>query len=227
MSKRDQRIETATFGTIIERTLELKTEEEIRTLEEYASNIDDINKLALGWSEDYTEVVNLEDELANAKGTFIHIEGHKVLLGGQPITFIKTGKTYTATLNGVHIKGNLKRKLVATLTHGTEPKITHIGTEAVAKYLVQYLTYALEIYVFKNGNSFFKVYMSSKAMRRKNTIQKPKTYSYEEEDKLDGNMFPEIELDMLERALELEEELTNLMFKSEAVTRAITARRKD
>jgi hypothetical protein len=213
--------------TNLQAAMELRTEEEKRVLEEYASKIADLNKLALGWSEDYTDVINLEDELAHIKADFIDTKDFKTLLGGTPIEFKQVGKTYRPYLGGIEIKGPLKRKLVMHLTHGIEPKVTVIGGTPAVKYLRQYSTYALEIYVFENGNSFFKAYASAKAMQRKNVVRRAKVYSYEEADKINAGAFPEIELDALERALELLEELDNLAFKSDAVARALKDRTDD
>jgi hypothetical protein len=215
------------IATTLQQTLELKTREELQVLEDYASKIEDLNKLALGWSEDYTDTINLEDELSRIPATFVDTDDHKTTLGGVPIDFKQSGKTYKPYLQGVEIKGALKHKLVLHLTHGIEPKVITIGGTPAVKYLRQYSTYALEIYVFDNGNSFFKAYASAKAMQRKNTLKRQKTYSYEEADKINGNAFPEIEFDTLERALELLEELENLAFKSDAVARALRDRKEE
>ncbi len=217
-------IHRSDFDTSIAERLEYKSKEELEILEEYTKELDDLNKLALGWSEDYTDIINMEDELANIKATFINTSDYKTLLAGTPITFVKYGKTYRPELNGIEIKGSLKHKLVAHLIKGTPPKIVNINGTPVVKYTIQYANYGLEVYVFKNGNSFFKVFLSAKKNRSKNTIKRPKTYSYEEEDKTDGSIFPEIELDMLEKALELIDELDNLCFKSDTVAKVIAAR---
>jgi len=212
------------FDTSIMSRMDEVTLEETRILEDYAEQIGDLSKLALGWSEDYTDVVNMEDELANIKATFVDIEGYKTLLGGTPITFTKVGKTYKPMLSGIEIKGGLKHKLVAHLTKAIEPKIVNISGTPAVKYTIQYGTYGLEIYVFKNGNSFFKAFMSAKQDRKKKTIIRPKTYSHEEADKINGGAFPEIELDMLERALDLVDELENLCYKSDTIARAVSKR---
>jgi hypothetical protein len=220
-------IKRDSLATNLAELMELQTREEKNILEDYAEKIADLNKLALGWSEDYTDVVNLEDELANIKADFVTNTKHQILLGGTPIDFKPSGKTYRPYLGGVEVKGMLKRKLVMYITHGIQPQVVDISGTPAVKYLIQYSTYALEIYVFKNGNSFFKAYASSRAMRRKNTINRPHTYSYEEADIVDGAMFPDMELDMLERALDLYEELENLAFKSRAVAKALAARGDD
>ena len=212
------------FDTSLAEHLSENSRAELEILEDYSEKIADLNKLALGWAEEYTDVINMEDELANVKANFINTDDFKVTLGGTPITFVKSGKTYKAQLGGIDIRGALKHKLVAHLTHGVEPVIVDISGTPAVKYLIQYGTYALEIYVFKNGNSFFKKYLSAKQNKRKNSIHRAKTYSYEEEDKINGGAFPQIELDTLERALELVEELENLSFKSEAVRKMLDQR---
>ena len=208
----------------LEEAMSLKSDQDLRTLQEYTDKITDLNKLSLGWSEEYTDVVNLEDELANVKANFIRDERNKVLLGGTAITFKLIGRTYKPMLNGIEIKGMLKHKLVRFLVEGTEPKVTSIKSTPVLKYLVQYSTYALEVYIFENGGSFFKVYLSSKSMKKKCTIKYPKKYSIECEEKIDGNMFPQMELDAIDEALNLLEELTALSKKSEAVARVLASR---
>ncbi len=217
-------IHRADFDTSIMSRMDEMNLEETRILEDYAKQIDDLSKLSLGWSEDYTDIISLENELANIKATFVNIKGYKTLLGGTPITFVKSGRIYKPTLNGVDITGLLKHKLVAHLTKAHEPKIVSINGTSAVKYLVQYSTYALEIYIFKNGNSFFKAFLSAKKDIKKKTIKYAKTYSHEPEDKINGNAFPEIELDMLERALDLVDELENLCYKSDTIARAISKR---
>ncbi len=222
MNKRE--IHRSDFDTSIAERIDYKTREELEILENYTNELSDLNQLALGWSEDYTDIINLEDELANIKATFVNIPGYKTLLGGTPISFTRYGKTYRPELNGIEIKGSLKHKLVAHLTKGTQPKVVDISGTPAVKYIIQYANYGLEIYVFKNGNSFFKVFLSAQKNKTKNTIKRPKTFSHELEDKLDGNIFPEIEMDMIEKALDLIDELENLSYKSNTVVRVIDTR---
>ena len=217
-------IERTDFNTSLEERLSETSTEEMRILEDYTDQLDDLNKLSLGWSEDYTDVVNLEDELANIKANFVNIEGYNTLLGGTPVKFVKEGKTYKPQLGGIEIKGMLKRKLVAHLTHAVTPKVVDINGTPAVKYTVQYSTYALEIYVFKNGNSFFKAFMSAKQDKKKQTIKYGNTYNQGGDVEVDGNMFPEVELAMVDNAQELLEELQALVAKSASVKAMLKAR---
>jgi len=217
-------IEREDFKTLLESRLDYRTKQEIIILEDYAKNIADLSKLALGWSEDYTDVIDLENELSEIKAEFIEIDGFKTLLGGTPVTFKKVGKVYKPMIGTVELTGSIKRKLVAHLTKAKEPKIIEISGTPAVKYTIQYTNYGLEIYVFKNGNSFFKAFMSAKQDRKKRTINRPNTYSMETSDKLDASMFPEAELSMLERALDIVDELEMLSYKSDSVARAVAER---
>ena len=224
MSKRERAIHRRDFDTSIAERLDYKTRQETAILEDYAKEVYDLNKLALGWSEDYTEVINMEDELSSIKADFIAAPGFKTTLGGTPITFTKAGKIYKPELSGVEIKGRLKHKLVMHLTKGVDPKIVSLNGTPAVKYVIQYSTYALEVYVFKNGNSFFKAYFSAKKDRPKQTNHYQKRLVVEVEDSIDGSMFPDMELQAVEDALLLVDELEALAKKSPAVAKILMDR---
>ena len=209
---------------LLEEVMQMKSEEELRELENYTKEVRDVNTLALGWAEDYTDAVNLEDELSDIVATFITNDKHQVLLGGTPITFKHEGRTYKPMLSGVEIKGKLKRKLTAYLTMHIEPKAITVGLTPALKYIIQYSNYALEVYVFENGNSFYKAYLSSKKDQKKRTMHYSKTYVIEPEAVIDGSMFPEMEFSAVEEALELMEQLTTLSKKSIGAAKAIQDR---
>jgi len=177
----------------------------------------------INWQEKINLPINLEDELANSKTKLTLKSDGTLLAAGQPIEFkLNTYKQWKPHLGNIQVKGRLLNQLYSTLIATQEGELVIAQDQPAIKYVIQYGPRAIVILKTKRWISF-KPYASHKDAK---PVYIPKGF-YLNENALtpeDLNQFPEVELTMLDEALELHEKLEDLTKRSHAVANAMRIR---
>ena len=183
-------------------------------------------KERINWQEHLTLPINLEDELSNSKTKLVLNSNGTLTAAGQPIEFkLNNYKQWKPHLAKIQIKGRLLNQLYTTLTATQEGELIVAQDQPAIKYVIQYGTRAIVIIKTKRWISFTP-YASHKDAK---PVYIPKGF-YLNENALtaeDLNQFPEVELNMLDEALELHERLEDLIKRSHAVANAMRIRTDD
>ena len=210
-----------TMAAIVDRL----NNEKFNNMQEESESLAWKQQYRLNFEEELVDTVSLEDELAEATAVLILTSNNKIKISNQEVNWTKSRTTITPNLNSIPIKGKLKRALIAKLVDFSKYTEVTLYNKPFFKYNFQYGAMSIDFFTDNLGklSGFFKV-RGTAANNKKHTIKRVKTYTNEVESKLNGDAFPEVELNMLEQALELVEDLETLCYKSDNIARAVAKR---
>ena len=216
------------FETTMQQIVDRLNAEKHIELEEASDRTAWDNSMAMIHQEELNNTVNIEDELSNSKATLILTSNFKIKIANQPIEFKKIGKTLRPFLLDIELKGTLKRTFIKKVVDFNHYKRVTIYNKPMLKYNFQYGNMSIDFFTdsINNLTGFFKASLTSQLIKRQR-YNYSKTYTREPESKLEGYVFPMIEEQMHERALELIEELDTLTYQSKSVARMLRNRKED
>ena len=180
--------------------------------EHYTDTTDDMNQYMMMFQTEFSDLIDLEDELANVERVeFIKTGNGKLMISGQLIEFkTKNSKTIKPYIGNTELKGPLKKKFLATLGFGHDTETVEMWGKYFTKQKFQYGNIALAYFMsdWKMNKGFFMRVKTSKINR---TTRKPvytgDRFAYAEERNTEMEILQEQLSVLQERVLELEEEV--------------------